>query len=365
MFLQVLNYDDDIAGLTVGRKNGNITSWQWQVKGKAVRRYGYTYDYLNRLTRAQFDSPNNDYGTTYGYDERGNVTGLSRRGVYNNGSAYRAQSIDELTFNYPSNDNRLNSVTDAAPCPNNKMVNQPLDNTELHAVDTLLMARNTINDGANITFQAGQEITLQPGFHAKAGASFTTKIDVCPQTGYETDGFTQRNNQFYTYDSEGNLTNEPQQGITNIEFNYLNRPYRVTWNNGNTIEWLWDASGKKLQRSQKRGGPPIQQLDYIDGEVEYENDTLTTLYLSGAKATFQSGIFANYQYFIKDHLMSTRVVFQNDGNDEAEIVSEHHSYPFGMAMRGLWAEPMDAKSSSLARESGSLSAMVTKGYKKF
>ena len=55
------------------------------------------------------------------------------------------------------------------------------------------------------------------------------------------------------YDTEGNMTKDPNKGI-DILFNYFNQPYKVTWTNGNTIEWLRDGSGQKLQQLTKRNG---------------------------------------------------------------------------------------------------------------
>lgn len=44
-----------------------------------------------------------------------------------------------------------------------------------------------INAGANITFTAGHQVLLQPGFHAKAGADFLAKVELCndPNNSFE------------------------------------------------------------------------------------------------------------------------------------------------------------------------------------
>ena len=63
------------------------------------------------------------------------------------------------------------------------------------------------------------------------------------------------------------------------------------------------------------------------------NDTLDRIYLEDAKLTFDKGAFEAYEFFVKDHLMSTRAVFKNSGGT-ASLVSEHHTYPFGYAFEG-------------------------------
>ena len=68
--------------------------------------------------------------------------------------------------------------------------------------------------------------------------------------------------------------------------------------------------------------------------MEYESDTLARIYVGDARATFENGLFKNYVYYLQDHLLSTRVVFEDDGNGAASLVSEAHSYPFGLQLKG-------------------------------
>ncbi|MEM6320453.1 MAG: 3-coathanger stack domain-containing protein [Bacteroidota bacterium] len=217
-----------------------------------------------------------------------------------------------------------------------------MDNTELHAADTLIVANNQINEGAVITFQAGESITLKSGFHAKAGTDFTAKIGDCPKSGFETDGFVQRSNAAITYDLDGNMTTDPNKRIVDIKFNYQHRPYEVTWENGNKIEWLWSGDGEKLQRLTRRNGTVIGKLDYIGQGIEYENDTLARIYLEDAKLTFDKGVIDKYRYFLKGHLMSSRVVFSEE-NGLVVVHSEHHSYPFGLAFEGDFTKDLTTK----------------------
>jgi hypothetical protein len=45
----------------------------------------------------------------------------------------------------------------------------------------------------------------------------------------------------YTYDANGNLKTDANKNITNITYNHLNLPKVITFANGNTITWLYDA----------------------------------------------------------------------------------------------------------------------------
>lgn len=339
LFQLNINYDQEVIGLSgAGQKNGNITSLGWQVKGEAAQTYGYTYDYLDRLRVANYDSPMNDYGTKYEYDDRGNITKIIRKGNYNDGNSFQPQQIDSLSFTPIAGTNKVQTITDKAPCPDNKVIHQALDNTEMHAVGETILADNLVNETGIITYQAGTSVTLMAGFHAKGGTDFTAKIGGCGTSGYETDGFVQRSADNYNYDNEGNQTEDPNKGIVTA-YNYFNLPYKVTYNNGNTIEWKYDAAGQKIQKLVKRNGVtlPILTLDYVGG-IEYENDTLAAIYLEESKAVFKSGNFEEYQFQLKDHLENNRVVFKDDGSGNAEVVQQEHFYPYGLSMKGAWQE---------------------------
>jgi RHS repeat-associated protein len=223
------------------------------------------------------------------------------------------------------------------------MIHQALDNTAIHAVDSLIIADNVVNNNAAIVYQAGSSISLKAGFSANAGTDFVAKIADCPQSGYETDEFTQRSNNEYLYDPNGNQTKDPNKGII-TEYNYLNLPFKTTFDNGNIIEWLYLADGTKLQKTVKRNGlaNPILKQDYI-GNIEYVNDTLDAVYLQDAKAAFNSGIFLEYQYYLSDHLGNNRVLFADSNGDgsidvNTEILQTSDYYPFGLQMEGNYIQ---------------------------
>ena len=331
-----INYDQANSGLSAAAQyDGNIASLQWQYKGQAAQTYGYSYDFLNRLTAANYDSPFNDYGTTYGYDARGNFTSITRRGMYSDGSSFVSQQIDNMQFTPITGTNKIKTITDTAPCPTNKVIHQALDNTQLHAVSQTIEAVNAVNDNADITYQAGTSITLKAGFHAKDGTGFVAKIGDCPQSGYETNGFVQRSTNDYLYDNNGNQTSDPNKGtITN--YNYLNLPYNVTFDNGNIIEWLYLANGTKVQKAVKRDGLNILKQDYISN-IEYRNDTLEALYIEEGRLLIDNN-GPLYEFQLADHLGNQRVLFSDrDGNgaiSDEEISEISSYYPFGLRHKG-------------------------------
>ena len=193
----------------------------------------------------------------------------------------------------------------------------------------------------DITYQAGTSITLKAGFYAKAGTDFLAKIEDCPQSGFETAGFVQRSNNDYLYDVNGNQTSDPHKGIT-TDYNYLNLPYKITFDNGNVIEWLYDAKGMKLQKLNKRNSVTESTLDYLGGNIEYLNDTLDAIYLEDAKFVFDKGVAKEYQFYLRDIVDNTRVVFR-DSLGIPVMVNQSHYYPNGGLMAGIWQQDSRAK----------------------
>lgn len=110
-FAMQLRYADGSSAL----KNGNISEIDWSSAGdNDYKRYEYSYDETNRLLTADYTnqtSPvyDNDFSVSnLSYDENGNILSLSRRGRV----LGEARVIDELTYDYHNQGNRLSAVSD-------------------------------------------------------------------------------------------------------------------------------------------------------------------------------------------------------------------------------------------------------------
>ena len=142
-------------------------------------------------------------------------------------------------------------------------------------------------------------------------------------------------NNDYVYDANGNMVEDKNKDII-IEYNHLNLPTRVTFGNGNRLEWIYDAAGIKLIKKRYEGNSLTLTKDYAGG-LEYTNGLLEAIYFDEGRAT-PNGVSFQYEYSIKDHLGNTRVTFADlNGNGqivENEILQADHYYPFGMRMEG-------------------------------
>jgi RHS repeat-associated protein len=264
IFAQVLSYDAGFDNASAAF-NGNISGQQWVHAGDRVQRaYGYQYDALNRLLRADFTQKEKstdpwantkmDFSTTaMAYDANGNIQKMVQRGYSLSGG--KSFTIDSMAYAYTASSNRLLSVTDAA------------DNT-------------------------------------KTAADFK---DVAGATDY-------------TYDANGNLKSDQNKSIAAIAYNHLNLPQLITVTGKGTVAYTYDAAGTKLKKVTVEG-TRTTTTDYLLG-FEYRNDSLQQLmHPEGrtryAKRYWQNGDSAyrwEWDYFYKDHLgnIRTTVTEQRD-----------------------------------------------------
>ena len=128
----------------------------------------------------------------------------------------------------------------------------------------------------------------------------------------------------YTYDANGNLTKDLNRNISNIQYNFLNLPGKVTFGDGSTIEYVYAADGTKLRTKHVINGTTTT-TDYC-GNVVYENGVQKLLLTEAGYLTLSD---RKYHYYLQDHQGNNRVVLNQNGTVE-EV---NHYYPFG----GLFA----------------------------
>jgi RHS repeat-associated protein len=259
LFGMELNYEQAVAinGInTTAQYNGNISSINWSTNNlmDAAKQkiYGYKYDNLNRLTLAGYATKN--------------------AGLWN---------ADVDMFNealtYDKNGNILS-----------------LSRTSLFA------GVKTTIDQLGYNYAKGNQLN----YVDDASTTYWSKNDNNPDYGYAEE-FNQigavTKQAEYTYDANGNMKADLNKGITGITYNYLNKPTAVTLTAG-TINYLYDAVGTKLKKT-----AGASSSDYV-GPIQYENTKLAFIMLPDGRATKNASGWT-YEYFHKDHLGNTRVVF--------------------------------------------------------
>src|SRR5258708_2667367 len=262
-----LNYD---YGFTQGQFNGNISGIKWRNNSDGQQRaYGFSYDAVNRLTKADFTQYTS--GSTWDisaginfsvsgitYDQNGNILTMNQMGLKLNTSS----TIDSLLYGYNSNSNKLNYVTDRT-----------------NDTTTLLADFKEYNPGT------------------------------APH---------------YSYDGNGNLTADNNKRIANIHYNYLNLPDSVSFTGKGYIKYTYDAGGGKQQKTTIDNIVSKKTVTNYLGLFTYQyTTTLTgtgsdTLQFIGQeegrirpKSVGKSDTVF-YDFFEKDHLGNTRVVLTDE-----------------------------------------------------
>ena len=124
----------------------------------------------------------------------------------------------------------------------------------------------------------------------------------------------------YTYDENGNLTQDLNRKIKDIQYNFLNLPQRIEFGNGSTTEYLYDAEGRKL-RTVHRADGKTTTTDYA-GNLIYENGNPIRLVTGYGYVSLSDGM---YHYYLQDHQGNNRVVADRNG----KVEEVNHYYPFG------------------------------------
>ena len=285
-FAMELGYDKtaSVAGTTgylTPQYNGNIEGTVWKSKGDGInRKYDFLYDNVNRLTSAAFLQ--NTTGSTWDnsyldftannltYDANGNILSMNQKGFKINGSGL----IDQLTYTYQANSNKLSKVNDAVNDPTSKLGD----------------------------------------FHYTG-------------TKQATD---------YSYDGNGNLTLDNNKTISAITYNYLNLPNQVTVSAKGSITYTYDAGGNKLLKTtvDNTTTPSKTTTTLYLGGIIYQNDTLQFISHEEGRARWALHHYVNgstaygfeYDYFLKDHLGNTRMVLTQEKDTAQYIATMEAAY---------------------------------------
>jgi RHS repeat-associated protein len=261
--------------------NGNISETTWRTNNDDLqRKYIYSYDALNRLKLAQYQKPGQSTLETHSYDESTLYDKNGNITYMHRYGDFDAEAlpidIDILQYYYLEGTNRLMKVTDGSNKPS--------------------------------------------GFKDDSDGTNDTADD-------------------YSYDNYGNLLTDENKGIVGITYNHLNLPMQVTFLDDSRINYLYDATGCKLQKIVSlRNEDPIV-TDYFDG-YQYADGVMKFFpHAEGYVNVFmREGEVPtphyNYVFNYTDHLGNVRVSWAMDHSENVlKILEENQYYPYGLKHR--------------------------------
>jgi RHS repeat-associated protein len=132
-------------------------------------------------------------------------------------------------------------------------------------------------------------------------------------SSYKTFGFSeavQLTTGEYQYDANGSMMEDDNKEITSVTYNHMNLVKQVTFYSGKKIVYTYDASGQKLRKvAYNDAGTEISRITYV-GPFQYDGSTPVLSFMSnGEGRVVKNGSAWDYEYFHKDHLGNTRVVY--------------------------------------------------------
>jgi len=273
LFGMELSYQCVSGGAITAQYNGNIAALEWASRtDEERRRYTYSYDRVNRLLEADYQHiggtpPTHVGGENYSvkelkYDLNGNLLGLKRYGLTSAVTASRKTYgiIDHLKYYYLNFGNRLFGVDDLVA------------NQTTHA--------EYFNDN-----NGNSKVPIPGGHRAE-----------------------------YSYDENGNLTEDKNKNIETIEYNHLNLPTKITFAGNKEIAYTYDAAGTKLSKTATQNGTAISQTDYVNGHI-YQDGQLEFFGMPEGRMYAQRDANGNFEalkpeYHLTDHLGNLRVAWR-------------------------------------------------------
>ncbi|KAF2343142.1 RHS repeat-associated core domain-containing protein, partial [Flavobacterium tistrianum] len=132
----------------------------------------------------------------------------------------------------------------------------------------------------------------------------------------------------YSYDDNGNMIADKNKNITDISYNHLNLPKKITFGTTGSIEYFYNASGQKLKKAVTEG-TVTAVTDYLGG-YQYKDNVLEFFPTAEGYVKNTAGALS-YVFQYKDHLGNVRVSYaKNPTTQVLEIIEENNYYPFGL-----------------------------------
>ena len=313
----------------------------------------YTYNASNnRLTSLVTNGPNSTalLNLSYGYDYVGNITGITdglnaarsqsfgydelnrlrnaQSGNYasNNYGAWQAGYCDDYSgdcsTSYDTCDGNAQTAyvcTTGVAC--NDVANLWMDSSD--GSDPMYWNYRTVSCGAPLSYVYDEIGNIL----SKEGINYDQYgLNAGPHAVTHTsDG------KAYTYDANGNMLTDGTRVIT---YNYDNMPQSITAS-GVTTTFVYDGSGMRVKKIR-----PSATTVYIGKLYECVAGACSKYIFAGDTRIAHKA--SDTVYFSQDHLGSTRVVTDANGNKSEDI----YYYPFGGAQSDSGAVSMTYKYTS-------------------
>ncbi|MEL6484139.1 MAG: hypothetical protein AAFP96_04750, partial [Bacteroidota bacterium] len=334
----------DAIGQLVEKNVGNT-------KANSLESMDYLYNIRGWLNGVNSDSSEQDdiytyalwYNTTSFVGStplyNGNISataGASPESAATSGTAY-AYGYDAL--------NRLVSATDGTNTPRYSVSGITYDkngNIKTLKRDGHIVANPTFSNNAHYGVMDDMTYSYQ-GNQLVGVVESGTLLQ-----GFVKEAHSEPSNGEYLYDDNGNLTQDYNKGVLNIQYNHLNLPTASNIGVPSSGEYggifyVYDATGTKLKKTVSNGSPTAVETEYAGAFVYEGGDLQFFAHPEGYVSPDGTGGY-DYVYQYKDHLGNVRLSFTEDPSNPGDpaVISETSYYPFGLVQKGYNAAAGDA-----------------------
>ncbi|WP_343664790.1 DUF6443 domain-containing protein [Chryseobacterium mucoviscidosis] len=317
--------------------------------GNSLQSIDYTYNMRGATTRVNDPAnPGNDlfaYALSF-FDPSDNITG-KYSGNIKEVSWKSAQ--DNILRKYAYRYDDLNRMTQGiysepdASLPQNNFFNET-------AAYDLGGNITSLQRNAKGQFSATAEL-IDNLTYTYTGNRLSTVTD--NSTNYR--GYPDTSGNVIRYDANGNMTNQIDKGVLQIDYNFMNQPSLLIFNQTYVPRnfarpvnirafYQYNASGEKLRKiylhkNPEGSGQEAVTTDYLNG-FQYEskqvgsNTAAVILKFVPTSEGYYNFENNKYIYSYTDHLGNIRVSYFKNTNGSAEVLEENNFYPFGMKHEG-------------------------------
>lgn len=349
------NADLTVSTSYVYDHEGRRTSSTHTINGTNTPLVSYEYDEVGRLVRKSPGSTAPLQTNDYSYTIRGQLRGinLNTSGNINlSGNDLFALKLDHhetgVTFNGKLNKQTWQSRTTPAASSAPRSFTYAYDGFDRVSAATFTGVGSEDYGMPGIDYDANGNLTAfnrkgmsSPGNYESIDIlafNYTNiignKLQYIREWGNNSVGFTEIdffNTNDYTYYPDGSLKSDANKGITLIEYNYLGFVDKVHFGSSKRIENVYDSEGIKLEQ-RLINGSTTHNIEYM-GDLIYKNGVLETILHDEGRVKIE-GTNRRYQFFIKDHLGSTRAIVEKIVGTTT-LVQENHYGVWGETLAGL------------------------------
>lgn len=324
----------DEIGRLIQKKTGNTAN-------NPLQKTDYRYNVRGWLTHIndvdnleQAGDPKDLFAFKINYNTVTNTVNQAVKPLYNGNIAeiFWKTASDDALRSYSYVYDKLNRLKDAYYHKNNS-VEQFFDEhvTEYDKNGNILSL--TRNGGSDLT-----ELEIDELEYVYEGNQLKNVMDhsISPE------GFKDSNTtgDDFEYDDYGNIKKDKNKGITtDIRYNHLNLPTEIVFANGDKIQYVYNAEGKKLEKTVVENNVSTT-TKYLEG-FQYVNNVLNFFPHAEGYVAKQGSSTFKYVFQYRDHLGNVRLSYaKNPTTGNLDIIEENNYYPFGLRHIGynndLW-----------------------------